>query len=119
GHLTPVGQAKCCCCPDVAQLAERQTRPCPSGPSPPVRGPRNWRSPRSPSSPRSPNRCGGFSTLSGPVPAACRPRRPRPGFLGGILDYVSGDEGLLVAFAADAGIDPTAIETARQLLSEG
>ena len=66
-----------------------------------------------------PDRLLRFLDLSGLDPANLRPAAAEPGFLTGVLDYVSGDEGLLVAFAADAGVDPTAIETARQLLSEG
>jgi hypothetical protein len=62
-----------------------------------------------------PERLRRFLDLSGLDPANLRQAAAGPG----ILDYVSGDEGLLVAFAADAGIDPTAIETARQLLSDG
>jgi len=65
-----------------------------------------------------PDRLRRFLDLSGLDPANLRQAAAEPGFLTGVLDYVSGDEGLLVAFAADAGIDPTAIETARQLLSE-
>ena len=52
-------------------------------------------------------------------PANLREAAADPGFLLGILDYVSGDEALLVAFATDAGIDANAIETARRLLSNG
>ncbi len=66
-----------------------------------------------------PDRLRRFLDLSGLDPANLRQAAAGPGFLTGVLDYVSGDEGLLVAFAAAAGIDPTAIETARQLLSEG
>jgi hypothetical protein len=65
-----------------------------------------------------PERLRRFLDLSGLDPAKLREAAATPDFLGGILDYVSSDEALLVAFAADAGIDPAAIETARRRLSE-
>ena len=66
-----------------------------------------------------PERLRRFLDLSGLDPANLREAAADPGFLLGILDYVSGDEALLVAFATDAGIDANAIETARRLLSNG
>ena len=74
---------------------------------------------RSRSSPRCPSGCADFSTCRELDPANLREAAADPGFLLGILDYVSGDEALLVAFATDAGIDANAIETARRLLSNG
>jgi hypothetical protein len=38
------------------------------------------------------------------------------GFLGGVLDHLLGDETLLTAFAADAGLPPEAIGQARRQL---
>ena len=50
------------------------------------------------------------SGASSPRPASARPRfaprRSEPGFLAGVLEYLAGDERLLPAFAAEAGIDP-------------
>jgi hypothetical protein len=66
-----------------------------------------------------PERLRRFLDLSGLDPANLREAAADPDFLLGILDYVSGDEALLVAFATDAGIDANAIETARRLLSNG
>jgi hypothetical protein len=66
-----------------------------------------------------PERLRRFLDLSGLDPANLRQAAAEPGFLAGILDYVSGDEALLVAFATDHGINPSAVERARQLLSSG
>jgi hypothetical protein len=42
-----------------------------------------------------------------------------PGFAGAMLDYLCSHESLLVAFAADRGIDPMMPEAARQYLASG
>ncbi len=63
-----------------------------------------------------PERLGRFLALSGLDPANLREAAGEPEFLAGVLDHLSGDEVLLLAFAADAGIDPAEIETARHLL---
>ena len=55
-----------------------------------------------------PERLRRFLDLSGLDPANLREAAADPGFLLGILDYVT-----------DAGIDANAIETARRLLSNG
>jgi len=65
---------------------------------------------------REPERLGRFLALSGLDPANMREAAAEPGFLAGILDYLAGDETLLLAFAADAATDPTKIDTARRLL---
>ena len=39
-----------------------------------------------------------------------------PGFLGGVLEHMLGDESLLIAFASSAGIDPAAVARARETL---
>jgi Protein of unknown function (DUF3572) len=64
------------------------------------------------------DRLGRFLAMSGLAPDGVRTAAAEPGFLVGVLDYLSSDETLLVAFASDAGIDPTAVETARRLLSD-
>jgi hypothetical protein len=63
-------------------------------------------------------RLGRFLTLSGLEPANLREAAAEPGFLVGVLDYLSSDEALLLAFAANFQIDPTAIATAQRLLSD-
>jgi hypothetical protein len=63
-------------------------------------------------------RLGRFLTLSGLDPGNLREAAAEPGFLVGVLDYLSSDEPLLLAFAANFQIDPTAIATAQRLLSD-
>jgi hypothetical protein len=57
-----------------------------------------------------------FLDLSGLNPASIRAAARDPGFLAGILDYINGDESLLMAFAADASVDPNDVEKARAAL---
>ena len=61
---------------------------------------------------------GRFLAITGMGPAEIRAASRDRHFLVGVLDYVSGDEALLVAFAQHAGIDPTRIGIAQQALSE-
>jgi Protein of unknown function (DUF3572) len=61
---------------------------------------------------------GRFLALSGLEPGNLRDAAAEPGFLVGVLDYLSSDEPLLLAFAANFQIDPTAIATAQRLLSD-
>ena len=63
-------------------------------------------------------RLGRFLALTGMGPGAIREAARELHFLIGVLDYVSGDEHLLLAFAGHAGIDPGTIAIARQALSE-
>jgi Protein of unknown function (DUF3572) len=63
-------------------------------------------------------RLGRFLALSGLDPGNLREAAAEPGFLVGVLDYLSSSEALLLAFAATFQIDPTAIATAQRLLSE-
>ena len=58
-----------------------------------------------------------FLALSGLSPLDIREAAADPGFLAGVIDHVSNDEALLVAFAADAGVDPAVVASARRLLS--
>ena len=63
-------------------------------------------------------RLGRFLALTGMGPMEIRAAaRERP-FLAGVLDYVCGDEELLVAFATHSGIDPGSIAVARRALAE-
>ncbi len=52
------------------------------------------------------DRLGRFLAVTGVGPAEIRARLDDDGFLGGLLDYLLGDEALLVAFCDSAGIDP-------------
>ncbi len=62
-------------------------------------------------------RIGRFFGLSGLDPGSLRKAAAEPGFLPGLLDYVAGDESLLLAFAHEAGIAPEQIGEARRLLA--
>jgi hypothetical protein len=63
-------------------------------------------------------RLGRFLALSGLESGNLREAASEPGFLVGVLDYLSSDEPLLLAFATNFQIDPTAIATAQRLLSD-
>jgi hypothetical protein len=63
-----------------------------------------------------PEHLGGFLAATGIGPDRIRSAAGDPEFLSGVLDYFSGDEALLVAFAKDYGIDPNEIERARATL---
>jgi hypothetical protein len=63
-----------------------------------------------------PEHLGGFLATTGIGPDQIRNAAGDPQFLSGVLDYFSGDERLLVAFAKDQGIDPNEIERARAAL---
>jgi hypothetical protein len=58
-----------------------------------------------------------FLALSGIDPGAIRAAAAEPGFLGGVLAYIAGNERTLVAFAAHAGIAPEEVEKARRILA--
>jgi hypothetical protein len=64
-------------------------------------------------------RLGRFLSLTGIGPAEIRTAAREPGFLAGVLDYLAGDESLLTAFAAEAGLDPSTIAAARLALGGG
>ena len=63
-----------------------------------------------------PERLGAFLAVTGLASEGIREAARDPGFLAGVLDHMLGDESLLLAFAADAGIDPAAIGRARTAL---
>jgi Protein of unknown function (DUF3572) len=63
-----------------------------------------------------PEHLGGFLAATGIGPDQIRDAARDSEFLSGVLDYFSGDEALLVAFAKDQGIDPNEIERARAAL---
>jgi hypothetical protein len=58
-----------------------------------------------------------FLALTGLDPDAIRTAAAEPGFLGGVLAYMAGNERTLLAFAAQAGIAPEEIEKARVVLA--
>jgi hypothetical protein len=60
---------------------------------------------------------GRFLALTGIGPAEIRGAARESGFLVGVLDYLLGDEVLLVGFAADAGVAPEDVAQARATLS--
>lgn len=59
-----------------------------------------------------------FLSLSGLDPADLRQAAAAPGFFAGLLDFILEDESLLLAFAADHGINPTEILRARSHLAQ-
>jgi hypothetical protein len=64
-----------------------------------------------------PERLERFMAMTGLLPSTIRQAAGEPGFMAAVLDHVSGDEALLLAVAAESGLDPQAIEHARQRLS--
>ena len=63
-----------------------------------------------------PERLTRFLGITGIAPEEIRAAAGAPGFLVGVLEHMLGDESLLVAFAASAGIDPATIARARSAL---
>lgn len=61
-----------------------------------------------------PEDLGRFLALSGIDPTALRRIAGEPEFLAGVLDFLIGDDALLVAFAADAGIPPERVAATRR-----
>ena len=64
-----------------------------------------------------PERLGRFLAMSGIGPDSLRAAAREPGFLLGVLDYVTGDEALLLALSDSAGFDPVDIARARDVLA--
>jgi hypothetical protein len=58
-----------------------------------------------------------FLSLTGLGPDNLRTAAADPAFLGSVLDYLAGDEELLLAFAADSGLKPEAVARAHNALS--
>jgi hypothetical protein len=65
-----------------------------------------------------PEQLGRFLAMTGIGPHQIRTAARESHFLAGVLDHVLGDERLLLAFAASAGIEPEAIARARSALGE-
>jgi hypothetical protein len=57
-----------------------------------------------------------FLNLTGLGPHNLRTAAADPAFLSSVLDYLVGDEALLLAFAADAGLKPEAVARAHAAL---
>jgi hypothetical protein len=64
-----------------------------------------------------PQRLAAFLQSSGLAIEQVRHAAQEPGFLVGVLEHMLGDENLLLAFAASAGLNPAAIEQARAALT--
>ena len=62
-------------------------------------------------------RLGRFLAVTGIEPAEIRAAAADRGFLAAVLEHISADERLLIAFAESAEIAPAAVSRARTLLS--
>ncbi len=67
---------------------------------------------------REPERLGRFLALSGLGPEQVRLAAMEPGFLAGVLEYLSSDESLLLGFAEHVRVDPAQIARAQAALSD-
>jgi hypothetical protein len=59
----------------------------------------------------------GFAATSGLNAENLRAAAESPEFLAAVLDHLASDESLLLAFAANSGIDPADVQRARAVLS--
>ena len=66
-----------------------------------------------------PERLGRFLVITGIGPESIRQAAGEPHFLAGVLDHIADDERLLVAFAAEQGIDANEVMRARATLAGG
>ena len=66
-----------------------------------------------------PERLGRFLAITGIGPESIRQAAGEPHFLAGVLDHVAEDEPLLLAFAAEQGIDANEVMRARSTLAGG
>ncbi|MGA0593549.1 DUF3572 family protein [Enterovirga sp. CN4-39] len=64
-----------------------------------------------------PERLAAFLSVTGLRPDTIREAAGQPGFYSAILDYVSSDEGLIIAIAAELEMRPEEIAAARARLS--
>jgi hypothetical protein len=65
-----------------------------------------------------PARLGRFLAETGIGPATIRAAASDPQFLAGVLDFLLGDDSLVVAFAAHAEIEPEHVRAARDILAD-
>ena len=63
-----------------------------------------------------PDRVSRFMRVTGTTPETIRAATGAPGFLGGVLEYLRGDQPLLLVFAESAGIAPESIDAAAGFL---
>lgn len=63
-----------------------------------------------------PERLGRFLAMTGLGPETLRAAASDPSFLASVIDHVTADEGLLLAFAAHESINPATVAQARDLL---
>jgi hypothetical protein len=63
-----------------------------------------------------PNRLSRFLDLCGLGPHNLRASAADPRFLAAVLDYLLADEPLLIAFAADQGLEPERVVAARRAM---
>jgi hypothetical protein len=64
-----------------------------------------------------PERIGPFLAATGIGPEMIRAAARERDFLAGVLDYLAGDDTLLIAFATEAGINPFDIPIAGDVLA--
>ena len=64
-----------------------------------------------------PARLARFLALSGLEAASIRAAATESGFLAGVLAHLGGDQALLIAFAAEAGVAPAEVDRARRVLA--
>src|SRR5260370_28242651 len=64
-----------------------------------------------------PRRLGRFLEMTGIALESIREATRQTHFLAGVLDHISDDEPLLLAFAAQTGIDPNEVVRARTVLA--
>jgi Protein of unknown function (DUF3572) len=64
-----------------------------------------------------PERLGAFLAATGMGPDMIRKAAADPAFLAGVLDFVAGDEKLLLAVAEHAGVSPETVERAHLVLN--
>jgi len=64
-----------------------------------------------------PERLGRFLAMTGIGPDSLRAAAREPQFLLGVLDHLAADEPLLLAFAAENSIDPSAVIKARDTIA--
>ena len=57
-----------------------------------------------------------FLALSGLDPETLRAAAASPGFLAAVLDHITSEEDLLLAFATNRGLDPELVAQARRVL---
>lgn len=64
------------------------------------------------------DRLAGFLAATGLGPQSLRTAAHEPGFLLGVLEYITNDESLLLAFAAERDLDPQEVMRAQEALGD-